>query len=84
LIHKIEHIFFLPHLSLPLLLSSLPPLRAPNPDYSMTVEERRAANIQRAKLIYEELQKSGEKIDEAVLSSYLNGAYSIHIAPRLT
>jgi hypothetical protein len=50
----------------------------------MTVEERRAANIQRAKLIYEEFQKSGELIDEFVLSTYMNGAHSTHIASLLT
>jgi hypothetical protein len=70
--------------SLPPLHTSLSPLRAPNPDYSMTVEERRAANIQRAKLIYEEFQKSGELIDEFVLSTYMNGAHSTHIASLLT
>jgi hypothetical protein len=45
----------------------------------MTVEERRDANVKRAKLIYEDLVNSGEKINEFVLNTYLNGTQFRHV-----
>ena len=47
--------------------------RAPNPDYSMTVEERRIENCKRAELVFQDLKDSGVPLDVYILTTYMTG-----------
>ena len=50
--------------------------RAPNPDYSMSVFSRRAANIERATLVFEDLVASKVPVDAISLTTYMTGRSS--------
>lgn len=47
--------------------------RAPNPDYSMTVEERRVENCKRAELVFQDLKDSGVPLDVYILTTFMTG-----------
>lgn len=49
------------------------PCRAPNPDYSMSVSQRRAENIKRATLVFQDLAASKVPVDVVTLTTYMTG-----------
>ena len=68
---------FLPlNLSFPPLSFPFPPsfpCRAPNPDYSLSVYEKRKVNIERAKLVFKDLMESDVPLDVISLTTYMTG-----------